>query len=214
VPFLAATARSRPPRDLTICSARRRLVGYWLDWFVVFITLFVGWYVWSLVRYRGLRAPGKQLLGMTVVDERTGRPPSFRRRLLRSGAKWLLLSPGIVLVLKVLDGFDRAARAVDLLPDRYLTATHSTLAIMAQLIFLLATTCWLLRNSRRQQLWDLLAGTIVVRIPQPPLPTGEPPTGDGIGQRSVQSPGIISNSRTSPCLSSARHRPGGRGGQN
>ena len=46
-----------PTHDPAICSARRRLAGYLLDSFVLSITFVVGWYVWCLLRYRGIRGP-------------------------------------------------------------------------------------------------------------------------------------------------------------
>ena len=163
-----ANDRRTTSLDQTICSARRRLAGYLLDAFVLSITFVVGWYAWCLVRYRGLRGPGKHLLGMTVVDRHTGAKPPLRRGLLRGAAKWLLLSQVVAPVLLLLDYLDRSAQALEVVPDRYLSATITTLAVVAQVVLLLVTTCWLLWNPRRQQLWDMLAGTLVVRTPAPP----------------------------------------------
>ena len=163
-----ATRRRTTMPDVTICSARRRLAGYLLDAFVLSITFVVGWYAWCLVRYRGLRGPGKHLLGMTVVDQHTGSKPPLHRGLLRGAAKWLLLSQVVVLALAALDYLDRSARALEIVPERYLSATATALALAAQFALLLVTTCWLLWNPQRQQLWDKLAGTLVVRTPVPP----------------------------------------------
>ncbi len=167
-----ATDRRTTPPDQTICSARRRLAGYLLDGVVLSITFVVGWYAWCLVRYRGLRGPGKHLLGMAVVDRRTGSKPPLHRGLLRGAVKWLLLSQVVVLALAALDYLDRTARALEIVPERYLSATAVTLAVAAQVILLLVTTCWLLWNPQRQQLWDKLAGTLVVRTP---MPSSAPP---------------------------------------
>ena len=172
-----ANDRRTTSLDQTICSARRRLAGYLLDAFVLSITFVVGWYAWCLVRYRGLRGPGKHLLGMTVVDRHAGAKPPLRRGLLRGAAKWLLLSQVVAPVLLLLDYLDRSAQALEVVPDRYLNATIATLAVVAQVVLLLVTTCWLLWNPRRQQLWDMLAGTLVVRTPAPPSapPRRQPP---------------------------------------
>ncbi len=165
-----ATDRRTVSLNQTICSARRRLAGYLLDAFVLSITFVVGWYAWCLVRYRGLRGPGKHLLGMAVVDRRTGSKPPLHRGLLRGAVKWLLLSQVVVLALTALNYLDRTARALEVVPERYLSATATTLAVAAQVVLLLVTTCWLLWNPQRQQLWDKLAGTLVVRTPVPPTP--------------------------------------------
>ena len=171
-PHPSATDRCRrtTPPCQSICSARRRLAGYLLDAFVLSVTFVVGWYAWCLMRYRGIRGPGKHLLGMTVVDRRTGAKPPLRRGLLRGIAKWLLLSQVVAPVLLLLDYLDRSARALEVVPDRYLSATAATLAVVTQVVLLLVTTCWLLWNPERQQLWDKLASTLVVRTPVPPSP--------------------------------------------
>ncbi len=158
--------------DRAICSARRRLAAYLLDAVVLGLTFVVGWYVWCLVRYRGIREPGKHLLGMMVVDRRTGAKPAFRRGLVRGAAKWLLLAQVAVPALVVLDYLDRTARALEVVPDRYRSATASTLAVALQVVLLLVTTCWLLWDPQRRQLWDKLAGTLVVRDQ---APTTAPP---------------------------------------
>ena len=172
-----ATGRRTTMPDVTICSARRRLAGYLLDAFVLSVTFVVGWYAWCLVRYRGIRGPGKHLLGMTVVDQRTGAKPPLRRGLLRGAAKWLLLSQVGVLALAVLDYLDRTARALEVVPERYLSATTATVAVAVQVALLLVTTCWLLWEPERRQLWDKLAGTVVVREPSAPA---APPPRDGL----------------------------------
>ena len=165
-----------PTDGPAICSARR-LAGYLLDGFVLSITFVVGWYAWCLLRYRGIRGPGQQFLGVTVVDRRTGTKPARRRSLVRGLAKWLLLSQVVALAMLALDYFDRAARTLEVVPDRYLSATSVVLATAVQLGLLLVTTCWLLWDPQRQQLWDKLADTLVVhkQTPPPTSPRHSPP---------------------------------------
>ena len=79
-----------------------------------------------------------------------------------------LINTIVVLALAALDYLDRTARALEIVPERYLSATAATLALVVQVALLLVTTCWLLWNPQRQQLWDTLAGTLVVRSPVPP----------------------------------------------
>ena len=74
----------------------------------------------------------------------------------------------VVLALAALDYLDRTARALEIVPERYLSATAATVSVVLQVVLLLVTTCWLLWNPQRQQLWDKIAGTLVDRSPVPP----------------------------------------------
>jgi uncharacterized RDD family membrane protein YckC len=159
-----------------ICSARRRLAGYVINTFVLSVTFVVGWYAWSLLRYRELRGPGYHFLKMRVVDRRTGAKPTWRRGLVRGLAKWLLLSQIITLAVLVLNYLDRATRALEVVPDRYLSAAWVVVATGVQIGVLLVTTCWLLWDPLRQQLWDKLAGTLVVRAQPRPAPAADQTT--------------------------------------
>lgn len=179
------TPEARPPDRGVICSARRRLAGYLLDGVILSLTFVVGWYAWSLARYRALRGPGQHFMKMKVVDRRTGAKPRLRQTAVRSAAKWLLLGQIIGIVVLLLDYGDRAARSLEFVPDRYLGTTEVVVAAAVQIGVLLVTTCWLLWNPERQQLWDKLAGTVVVH--------DRPPASD------AAVPSALAASASTPC---------------
>lgn len=47
------------------------------------ITLFVGWLVWSVVLYSQSTSPAKKMLGLQIVDAKTGAPATMQQMLLR-----------------------------------------------------------------------------------------------------------------------------------
>src|SRR2546425_543109 len=71
------------PDGATLCSPWKRLGGNLLDGVVMAVTLVVGWFVWSVVVWGRGQSPGKQLLGMTVIVERTRRPARRGRMFFR-----------------------------------------------------------------------------------------------------------------------------------
>ena len=77
----APTASASPKPTTTVSSANvwhRPLVSLLVDFFLGALTLGVGWLVWALVIFSRRQSPGGQLLGLTVVDHRTGGiPPSM-----------------------------------------------------------------------------------------------------------------------------------------
>ena len=64
-PFAPAGA---PP----LASLEDRFLGNLLDGILVFVTLFIGWIVWSCFTYSKGQTPAKQLMGMRVVKQDTG----------------------------------------------------------------------------------------------------------------------------------------------
>ncbi len=57
-----------------VSSIGRRLGAWVLDGVLVLVTCGIGWLVWGAISAAKAQTPGKQLLGLQVVDTRTGRP--------------------------------------------------------------------------------------------------------------------------------------------
>ena len=58
------------------CSYGRRAGAFLLDIPLVIVTLGIGWLIWNLVVMTGGQNPGKQLLGVYIINER-GEPIGF-----------------------------------------------------------------------------------------------------------------------------------------
>ena len=120
------------PNGIVLSSAGRRLGEYLLEGLLAFITLGIGWIIWSLIVWTQGQTPAKQVLGMRVVrlDERVS--ARWGRMFLREFVGKLIVG----VVSSLLFGIG---------------------AIVAD--------CWLLWDKDRQELWDKIAGTVVVNDP-------------------------------------------------
>lgn len=54
-----------------------------LDGLLMLVTLFVGWLVWSVILYSQSTSPAKKILGLHIVDAKTGAPATMQQMLLR-----------------------------------------------------------------------------------------------------------------------------------
>jgi uncharacterized RDD family membrane protein YckC len=116
------------PPGVKLSGAGKRFGAFCLDGLLMLVTLYIGWFIWSLCIYGRGQTPAKSILHMRVVSTETGRSASYGKMLLR---EW---------VGKGLIGL----------------ASEFTLGILY---------FWLLWDDQNQELWDKLAGTIVVDDP-------------------------------------------------
>lgn len=66
-------AAARPMRS----SGGRRFAAYVLDTVLLFLTLFIGYLIWSLVVWSKGQTPGKAILGMRCMSIETGRAATW-----------------------------------------------------------------------------------------------------------------------------------------
>lgn len=112
-----------------LSSPGRRLGQAILDGVLAFVTLGIGWIIWSLFIWRRGETPGMQILRMKVVKAETAQPATW-------GTMFLREFVGKYLIMGVIGGiFFPAALVLD---------------------------CMLLWDGRNQELWDKVAGTVVV----------------------------------------------------
>jgi uncharacterized RDD family membrane protein YckC len=71
----------------------RRLAAALLDGFLMLFTLFIGWIIWSVILYSKSTSPAKKILGMQIVDSKTGAPASMQQMLLREVLGKMILGP-------------------------------------------------------------------------------------------------------------------------
>jgi uncharacterized RDD family membrane protein YckC len=141
----------RLPAGVELSAPSRRLAAFVLDLGLASATLGIGWAVWSLIVWRHGQTPAKQLLGMTVVVETTRKVAGW----------WCMLWRELVV-----------KSAVGAIPSLLVFTTAPRSYWWVALPLTIALYCWLLWDPFRQQLWDKLAGTLVVDDPYHQLDRG------------------------------------------
>lgn len=81
--------------DFPKANPRHRLAGALLDIVFCWLTLGIGWFIWSLVVWGRGQTPGKQIVKLRVYDKTTGRPVRWGHMLIRQYL--LLFAPLLVL---------------------------------------------------------------------------------------------------------------------
>lgn len=117
------------PTGVHLSNAGRRLGAHMLDVLLLVVTVGIGWLIWSVIVWARGQSPGKQILGMRVVNLRTGSRASWGRMFVRE----IIAKP----IISILGFF--------------------TLGLI---------NFWLVWDKNKQELWDKVAGTLVVNDPQ------------------------------------------------
>jgi uncharacterized RDD family membrane protein YckC len=69
----------------------RRVGASLLDGLLMVVTLFIGWFVWSIVLWKQSTSPAKKMLGMQIVDANTGAPATMQQMVMREAVgKWVV----------------------------------------------------------------------------------------------------------------------------
>ena len=149
-----------------------------LDWVIPSFTFWVPWLIWFAIVARKGQTPGKQLLGIQIVRA-TGEAAGARRTWIREiVCKWVLFYWLPMIPLIYVLAFIFWSLYGDQWADDDQAAGMALLysaMVFAHLIFGLASL-WVLRDSRRQAVWDKIARTFVTLKAQPRvlLADGEP----------------------------------------
>jgi len=62
-----------------------------LDSLLMVVTLFIGWFIWSIVLWKQSTSPAKKMLRMTIVDADSGAPASMKQMVMREVlGKWVI----------------------------------------------------------------------------------------------------------------------------
>lgn len=97
-----------PVPPATLASPARRFGGLCLSFLLLIGTLVIGYIIWSIIAWNHSQTPSKQLLGMRVVDSRTGVPATFGQMVMRQVVWSLVLSLGSSVtggILGIVDAF-------------------------------------------------------------------------------------------------------------
>jgi len=100
-PWESQSSDKHPSDNLRLATFQHRVGAFALDFALAFITLGIGWFIWSLIVWGKGQTPGKQILKIRVYAANTRRPATWGHMAIR---EFLLpLSIGIGLfVLSIL----------------------------------------------------------------------------------------------------------------
>ncbi|MFM8961074.1 MAG: RDD family protein [Actinomycetota bacterium] len=72
-----------------LASPQARLGAYLVDIGLAIVTLFIGWFIWSMFTWQTGQTPAKRLMRQVVVDARTDQTFTWVKMLLREAVvKW------------------------------------------------------------------------------------------------------------------------------
>lgn len=154
----AATTYETP--EFELASQGRRLGAFVLDALLGVVTLGIGWLIWFLVIARRGQTPAKQILGLHIV----------RADGTAAGFWWTVLRE---IVLKV---------GAFALLDFVLGRADGTIAGYITLAVFVVAALWCVWDTYRQCLWDKVARTWVVHLPQQPVALMPTSPGDTAAQ--------------------------------
>ena len=139
-------------------SVQHRLGGNVLDGALLLtsvITLFLGWFIWSLVLWGQGQTPAKQILKMRVYSIDTGKPATWGHMAVRQ-----FLIPMAYSALYI--PFLIAAMAVSVDSSDLATGSVTILGSVTVFALQLTDALWIFRGDERQRLTDRWARTYVV----------------------------------------------------
>lgn len=77
------TIRENMSFDYQVSSRGYRLIAYLIESFLMSITLFIGWFIWSLFTWKEGTTPGHKMIGQKIVVYETGETASWGRMFVR-----------------------------------------------------------------------------------------------------------------------------------
>ena len=154
------TATTHETPEFELASQGRRLGAFILDIALGVVTLGIGWLIWFLVIARRGQTPAKQILGLHIVRA-DGTSAGFGWTLLRE----VVLKWGVFAAL-----------------DLVLLQVNADIAGFVTLGVFAVAALWCTWDTYRQCLWDKVARTWVVYLPQQPLTLMPPSPADTAGE--------------------------------
>ncbi len=127
-----------------LASQSRRLAGAVLEVALFCLTLGIGWVVWYLIVARNGQSPAKRLLGMRVIRE--GEVANLG---------WMLIRD---LVVRIIAFGAVNGVLIAILGETAGGAIYGLMVVVAAL--------WCVWDARHRCLWDIAAGTQVIREPR------------------------------------------------
>ena len=78
-----ATGGQPGPMNGQLVSPWGRIGAALLDGVLMVVTLWIGWFIWSIVLFKESTSPAKKILKMRIVDANTGAPASMQQMVMR-----------------------------------------------------------------------------------------------------------------------------------
>lgn len=119
----------------------RRFGAFLLDGLLAIVTCGIGWLIWSIVLWQQSTTPAKKILGMKIVDSKTGAPATMNQMVMRELV--------VKLVLIVALNYAGTFVGVDF-------------SIGLGNLVTVASGVMVLTSATRQAVWDHVASTVVV----------------------------------------------------
>lgn len=139
-------------------TPQHRLAGLALDAVLMFVTLYIGYIVWSLIIWGQGQTPGKQILRMRVYSAQNFRAATWGHMAVRQFLIPLTISlAGLVPILL----FGGVGTTFDSDVSTMLTIVI-VLIYISSLVFQLADAFWILKGNERRRIIDLWAKTDVL----------------------------------------------------
>ena len=144
-----------------LASPQHRLGGYAVNSALAFVTLGIGWFVWSLIVWGQGQTPGHQILKMRVYSAKSHKPATWGKMFKRMVVVPLFYSLPVFIYIGL--GFWLIAGD-----------THKTLGIfllifgyVISLVINLLDSLWIFKGEVRQRLVDVFADTVVINESMP-----------------------------------------------
>lgn len=136
---------SFPPPSMPVAPVPvgngRRFGAFVLEGVLTIVTCGIGWLIWAVVLWQQSTTPAKKMLGMKIVDAKTGAPATINQMVTRE----LLVKLLLIVALNYCGTF---------------VGVDFTLGLGN--LVTLASAVMVLTSASRQAVWDLAAGTVVV----------------------------------------------------
>ena len=139
-----------------LATPQHRLGGYAVNSALAFVTLGIGWFVWSLIVWGRGQTPGHQILKMRVYSAKSNEPATWGKMFKRMVAVPLFYSLPVFIYIGL--------GLWSITGDR-----HKTLGIfllifgyVISLVINLLDSLWIFKGEGRQRLVDVFANTVVI----------------------------------------------------
>jgi uncharacterized RDD family membrane protein YckC len=143
-----------------LANPRHRIAGFFVDCGLIFVTLFIGWFIWSLIVLKDGQTPGMKLVKLRFYDRTTGLPTRWGHTFIRTyGMRFTFTFIAFCVgqLINSVIGFHSSTAGSSsnaLLP----LGAESFIEYIAPIVDLL----WIFKGATRQRIVDIIFKTSVL----------------------------------------------------